>query len=239
MSEPNSGRNSQLDESHRMLIDTTQGANMDEVRAKLLSEGAVRPKILSANGDTDEFQMSGKGGPSEHEEVKLAVRTQAAGVPPKDSFQSGSQLPSQRSGVRHMGNASDIADSDSELEVGVPENNRFEQVHPERTYNTFEEADAAADAQASAAYLSAADVTRKSAFKGGASSKPADNFARVTWTDLAMGKATAFQGETSSRAASRSGARGAGGGMLIKPDVANFSLANQERHGDVEEIKSE
>ena len=238
MSEPNSGRNSQLDESHRMLIDTTQGANMDEVRAKLLSEGAVRPKILSANGDTDEFQMSGKGGPSEREEVKLAVRMQAAGVPPKDSFQSGSQLPSQRSGVRHMGNASDIADSDSELEVGVPEIHRFEQVHPERTYGTFEEADAAADAQASAAYLSA-DVTRKSAFKGGASSKPADNFARVTWTDLSMGKAAAFQGKTSSRAGSRSGTRAAGGGMLVNRDVASFSLANQERHGDVEEIKSE
>lgn len=65
--------------------------------------------------------MSGRDGPQVHEEVKMARKMQAAGVPPKDSFQSGSQLLSQRSGIRHVGNASDIVNSDSELEVTVPE----------------------------------------------------------------------------------------------------------------------
>ena len=63
---------------------------------------------------------------------------------------------------------------------------------PERTYATFEEADAAADAEkAEAARLN--DVTRKGAFKSIASTNKHatnDSFARVTWTDLAMGKGT-------------------------------------------------
>lgn len=113
----------------------------------------------------------------------------------------------------------------------------FKQVHPERTYNTFEEADAAADAEVLNAYNGGADVTRKSAFKGTSASKqPADAFARVTWTDLAMGR----QNEASGRAISRQGGRSsaAGGGLAISPSVANFSLAVQQHNDDVEEIKN-
>ena len=66
---------------------------------------------------------------------------------------------------------------------------------PKEGFNNFEEADAAADAEqaraesaedAASAY-GANSVTRKSAFRG-SQSKPNDGFARVTWTDLAMGR---------------------------------------------------
>ena len=124
--------------------------------------------------------------------IEMAVM-QAPAFPQKaDSFQSESHPPSHRSAsARHEANASDIIGSDSELEVAVPETNTFAKVAPEKTYASFADADAAADAQENA-YGSSADVTRKSAFKSAAgnlgfSSKPNDNFARVTWTDLAMG----------------------------------------------------
>ena len=101
-----------------MMIDTTQGAKLDADRQKLFSEGAQRPKLLSANGETDEFQMSGKGGLEENNDNnKLSVNKLSAGIPANDSFQSGSAA----SGGRHLGQASDIIDSDSELEVMVPE----------------------------------------------------------------------------------------------------------------------
>ena len=115
--------------------------------------------------------------------------------------------------------------------MAVPETNKFAKIEPERTYNTFAEADEAAEAQENA-YGSSQDVTRKSAFKGGAGgfSKPSDNFARVTWTDLAMGNKSVFgAGDGSrvgSRAGSRSGKRSVGGGLTIKQEVADFSLAN-------------
>ena len=82
----------------------------------------------------------------------------------------------------------------------MPETNKFAKIEPERTYNTFAEADEAAEAQENA-YGSSQDVTRKSAFKGGAGgiSKPSDNFARVTWTDLAMGGRSAFGGGDQSK----------------------------------------
>ena len=52
MSNLNSERHSVMDESHRVLIDTTQGGVPDQQqleveRAKLFSEGAQRPKLLS------------------------------------------------------------------------------------------------------------------------------------------------------------------------------------------------
>ena len=57
-----------------------------------------------------------------------------------------------RSGVRHEGHASDIDASDSELEVQVPDHINFPETQPgvaaEKTYNTFAEADAAAEAEA-------------------------------------------------------------------------------------------
>ena len=69
-----------------------------------------------------------------------------------------------------------------------------------------------------------------------------DNFGRVTWTDLAMG----FGGDSKasrigSRAGSRSGKRGPGQGLHIDPDVAAFSLANQDQKigEEFEEMKSE
>ena len=175
------------------------------------------------------------------------ARMQAPAFPQKaDSFQSESHPPSQRSAsARHEANASDIIDSDSELEVAVPETNTFAKVAPEKTYASFAEADAAAESQENA-YGSSQDVTRKSAFKGGAGgvSKPSDNFARVTWTDLAMGNKSAFgggdQSRVGSRAGSRSGKRSAGVGLSIKQEVADFSLANQEQKigEDFEEMKS-
>ena len=121
-------------------------------------------------------------------------------------------------------------------------------MEPEKTYNTFAEADAAAAAEEEEnAYGSSQDVTRKSAFKGGGGmSKPSDNFARVTWTDLAMGNKSAFGGDVKhsrmgSRAGSRSGKRQAGVGLTIDPDVAAFSLANQDQKigQEFEEMKSE
>lgn len=88
-----------------------------------------------------------------------------------------------------------------------------------------------------------AEVTKKSAFKGSIgggvpTSKPNDGFARVTWTDLAMGKGGFGKNNDDSREhSSRQGSRP----MIISPEVANFSLANQNVNGidDYEEIKSE
>lgn len=111
--------------------------------------------------------------------------------------------------------ASDIVASDSEGEgVPVPAEMEFpsnrmpnEGLQPERTYNTFEEADAAADAEAAAraqaeapgqpkdgfGFYGVANATGdskppqvKSIFKSAVTQKP-DQFARVTWTDLASG----------------------------------------------------
>lgn len=80
---------------------------------------------------------------------------------------------------------------------------------PEKTYNTFAEADAAAEAEARSSENAygqnnsngSADVTRKSAFKSGMQSNamktPNDNFARVTWTDLAAGRGSLGTGDGS------------------------------------------
>ena len=64
----------------------------------------------------------------EHEQlVPPAHRNQTDAIPAKDSFQSASVM-SPGSGARHGANASDIVDSDSELEVPVqPEEQNFAQ----------------------------------------------------------------------------------------------------------------
>ena len=146
----------------------------------------------------------------------------SAGVPPKDSFQSV-DFDVERPAFADADH-SDIVDSDSDAGVPVAPETQFPNrpQAQERTYNTFEEADAAADA--AEAYNNNEDVTRKSvksAFKvggGGPVSKPNDGFARVTWTDLASGK-TAFGKKEN--------------------EVVNFSLANKNQDPeDYEEIKN-
>lgn len=176
---------------------------------------------------------------------------QTEAIPAKDSFQSGSQL-SPGSGARHAAAASDIVDSDSELEVPVqPESNFPQHMNPVKTYKSFAEADAAAEEEKRqySDYAQNQDVTIKSAFKGGAASSnnkmPNDNFARVTWTDLAMGGGPGFgAGSKASRVGSRAGSRSAKrtpGGLMINEEVANFSLANQDKKigEEFEEMKSE
>ena len=95
---------------------------------------------------------------------------------------------------------------------------------PERTYATFEEADAAAEAEkAEASRLN--DLTRKGAFKSMASTNKHvtnDSFARVTWTDLAMGKGPSAKVEGDKSKSSQKP-------LSISQAVANFSLANQKK----------
>ena len=60
-----------MDDSHRVLINTSSPAKLDADRKKLLSEGGERPKTLSGVGSRDEF-LSGTGGgaSAQHEEMK-------------------------------------------------------------------------------------------------------------------------------------------------------------------------
>lgn len=66
-------------------------------------------------------------------------------------------------------------------------------------------------------------------------SKPNDGFARVTWTDLAMGKNAYGHNNNDSRDI-RSLRPGSSGGRksIISPEVATFSLANQDKTIDEE-----
>ena len=94
-----------------------------------------------------------------------------------------------------------------------------------RTYDTFEEADEAAEEEkrAAAAHMYGAtdDVgTKKSAMKGPIKQNADDSFARVTWTDLARGKTNNFM---SKQGSSNDSARG---GLKLTPSIVEFSLAD-------------
>ncbi len=76
----------------------------------------------------------------------------------------------------------DVPESDSDENEGVPAVMDFQkQEPPKEGYSTFAEADAAAEAYGSGQN----SVANKRGFRN---SKPSDNFARVTWTDLASGR---------------------------------------------------
>ena len=118
----------------------------------------------------------------------------------------------------------------------------------ERTYATFEEADAAADAEkaaqeASQDYGSAGqqDSAFKSAFRAGGQSRPSDGFARVTWTDLAAKGGFGKKQEEPQKGLLRPGSRGGmTAGLEVSPSVANFSLAQRDKHQEsYEEIKGD
>lgn len=83
------------------------------------------------------------------------------------------------------------------------------------------------------------EASKKSIIKapGTASSKVNDGFARVTWTDLAMGSKAI--GKKSDDARSKVSSKQSGNRpLIISPEVAAFNLANQNVN-DYEEIKGE
>ena len=113
-----------------------------------------------------------------------------------------------------------ISDFDNELPVHPETTSQIIPVQ-QRTFNSFDEADAVADAEKSAisnAY--GADFTgKKSAFRGTNSRKVDDSFARVTWTDLAKGR-----GNDVKKPDSRPMSAEKKGGLKPTPSIVEFNL---------------
>lgn len=94
-----------------------------------------------------------------------------------------------RPAFNYSGADNAMSDHDKEEYVHPETNTGIQFPNQETTFKTFEEADAAADAEKSAAEAAygGGTATKKSALRG-SNKKPDDNFARVTWTDLAAGR---------------------------------------------------
>ena len=204
MSRRDSGHIDDEDLSRPVMIDTTQQNAGENVG--LLSDNGDRANLRS--GGTDDFQASAKGGYSE-QASRQGARQHNQPIS-KDSFQTGSR---QSEGL--VADAADIPDSDSDENQGVPAVMDFDKPNlPKEGYSTFAEADAAADAYGSGPNSNA----NKSGFRN---SKPSDNFARVTWTDLASNRKNNIVidpqglGEAKRR-----------GTMRVNPETSAFSLAN-------------